>query len=225
MQQFKKQNWILGFTLLPLTLFSCTKKDHNAQPKYSGAAGELTWTLTANGDFTISGAGDMPNYSWINGISSMPWSDYLTEIKTVVIKTGVTSIGNSAFSACEELTKVTIPNSVTSIGKESFYQCSKLTSISIPNSVTNIGLAAFGSCGLTSITIGSGVTNIENSAFIYMPTLKNVICNAATPPMLGTDNFGVTGNVLHVPAASVSAYKSKSEWTTAFPGTNGIVAQ
>ena len=35
----------------------------------------------------------------------------------------VTSIGESAFSYCKELTSVTIPNSVTSIGESAFYNC------------------------------------------------------------------------------------------------------
>ena len=55
----------------------------------------------------------------------------------------VTSIGESAFYDCIDLTSITIPNSVTSIGESAFEYCTDLTSISIPNSVTSIGDYAF----------------------------------------------------------------------------------
>ena len=72
-----------------------------------------------------------------------PWLSQRDEIKKVVIKDGVTSIGNNAFSYCSGLTSVTIPNSVTSIGDQAFDSCSGLTSLTIPNSVTSIGDYAF----------------------------------------------------------------------------------
>ena len=73
----------------------------------------------------------------------------------------VTSIGNSAFYVCDDLTSITIPNNVTSIGVSAFGACSGLTSIDIPNSVTSIGDAAFLGCSsLTSITIPNSVTSI-----------------------------------------------------------------
>ena len=69
-----------------------------------------------------------------------------------VILTGGTSIGNGAFSDCDNLTSITIPNSVTSIGERAFYSCDNLASITIPNSVTSIGENAFSWCNnLTSI--------------------------------------------------------------------------
>ena len=44
----------------------------------------------------------------------------------------VTSIGNSAFSECYNLTSVDIPDSVTSIGIGAFLMCRSLTSVDIP---------------------------------------------------------------------------------------------
>ena len=80
--------------------------------------------------------------------------------------TGLTSIGDEAFSACSGLTSVTIPESVTSIGIEAFHGCSGLMSVTIPSSVTSIGEYAFEFCkGLTSLTIPSSVTSIDESAF------------------------------------------------------------
>ena len=66
----------------------------------------------------------------------------------------VTSIGESAFFDCSNLTSVSIPNSVTSIGSSAFYRCSGLTSVTIPSSVTSIGSGAFSDCfSLTSVHI------------------------------------------------------------------------
>ena len=68
----------------------------------------------------------------------------------------VTSIGESAFYVCSDLTSVTIPNNVTSIGQSAFSYCSGLTSITIPNSVTSIGEYAFSGCSsLTTLNFNA----------------------------------------------------------------------
>ncbi|MBQ2608017.1 MAG: leucine-rich repeat domain-containing protein, partial [Paludibacteraceae bacterium] len=116
--------------------------------------------------FTIEPAGAVP--SWVKSgdvwddatktltvNSNLPANAYKaqTEIEHVIISSGVTSIGNSAFDGCSGLTSVTSPNSVTSIGYATFAGCTGLTSITIPISVISIGNAAFYGCsGLTSIT-------------------------------------------------------------------------
>ena len=78
----------------------------------------------------------------------------------------VTSIKDSAFSDCSNLTSVEIPGSVTSIGTAAFSNCWGLTSIEIPGSVTSIGTDAFSFCeSLTSVTLRHGVTSIGTNAF------------------------------------------------------------
>lgn len=83
---------------------------------------------------------------------------------------------------------------VTSIRNYAFYFLASLTSIEIPNTVTSIGDGAFYNCArLTSVTVES-----------------------ETPPDLDTSVFYGASNslVIYVPAASVDAYKSASNWST-----------
>lgn len=94
-----------------------------------GADGDnLTWKLTADGTLTISGSGEMEDYtSYYSGYS--PWYSMKSRISSVVLESGVASIGSYAFYDCYNLSGVTIPVNVTSIGREAFYDCEKLTDI------------------------------------------------------------------------------------------------
>ncbi|MBQ7567126.1 MAG: leucine-rich repeat domain-containing protein [Oscillospiraceae bacterium] len=130
----------------------------------SGACGDnLTWTLDNAGVLTISGTGEMTNWT---SLDDVPWHDNSDSINTVVINSGVTSIGDYAFAYCSSLTSVTIPRSVTSIGEGAFGLCSSLTSVTIPDGVTSIGNYAFYSCiNLMSATIPDSVASIGDGVF------------------------------------------------------------
>ena len=56
-------------------------------------------------------------------------------IKSYVIPSSVTSIGDSVFFYCDSLSEIVIPSSVTSIGDSAFFSCFSLKYISIPKSV------------------------------------------------------------------------------------------
>ena len=114
------------------------------------------------------------------------------------------------------LTSADIKSGVTSIGDNVFYSCRSITSVTIPNSVTTIGVSTFRYCSsLTSIDIPSGVTSIGNEAFRYCSRLSSVTVLATTPPTIGVSAFNNTNDCpIYVPAQSVDAYKSATNWST-----------
>ena len=143
-----------------------------AETVSSGTCGDnVTWRLSDDGTLTISGKGDMADYN----SGTAPWYSVRSQIKSVVIERGVTSIGNDAFYGCDALTGVTIPGSVTRIEDYAFSDCSSLTSVTIPNSVTYIGYWAFSDCdSLTSVTIPGSVTKIGGSVFYDCDALTDI---------------------------------------------------
>ena len=182
---------ISAFTALPVTASAATAE--SAAGAKSGKTGDCTWSLDDNGTLTISGNGAMKDYY---STESLPWGN---TIEKVIIKNGVTAIGNYTFDGCYKLTSVSIPNSVKSIGDYVFCGCGKLTSVNIPNSVTSIGGDAFSGTswyfnqpdGLvyagkvaykykgdmpdgTSVTIKDGTKGISDGALSYYEEMTSI---------------------------------------------------
>ena len=98
----------------------------------------------------------------------------------------VTSIGDSAFCYCRNMTSIIIPNSVTNIGDKVFYYCTGLSELTIPYSVDSIGMGAFSECrGLTEITVHENMTSIGKGAFAYCSGLTTVNFNATNCTYMG----------------------------------------
>ena len=145
----------------------------------NGSCGDnVTWKLLGSGTMLIIGRGPMWDYdlSYTYG-NDTPWAkaELLSDIKEVVIRPGVTSIGSWAFSSCDNLTNVIISNSVLSVGNYTFAYCDSLQNITIPDSVTTIGSSVFSSCdSLCSVTIPNSVTTIGSYAFNECRMLANI---------------------------------------------------
>lgn len=164
---------LLSLTML-LSIVSVVDFSAYADTLTTGKCGvNVTYSFdTSTGMLTISGTGDMADYSFGN---SSPF-DSNSNIKSVIIENSVTSIGSCAFDGCTSLTSVTIPNSVTSIGDNAFHGCTSLTSVTIPNSVTSIGIYTFRGCtSLTSVTVPDSVTSIGDYAFEDCTGLTSII--------------------------------------------------
>ena len=110
---------------------------------YTGAAiggkcgDAVYWDLADGGVLTIHGSGSMYDYTDERGGSLPPWD--VKAVTELVIMPGITTIGNYAFSGCENLLNATIPEGVTRIGDYAFQNVA-LEELNIPASVTDIGV-------------------------------------------------------------------------------------
>lgn len=145
-----------------------TETEATANIVDSGTCGDnLTWTLDTNGQLTIEGKGEMYNYytPYNKSADSPPWR--YQKIKSVVIKSGVTSIGNGAFGWQDDLGNVSIADTVTSIGVYSFFSCDSLVYLDsvyqISEKITSIGKGAFDlCCNMRCVYVGKNVTKLDD---------------------------------------------------------------
>ena len=118
----------------------------------------VTWLLDDNGTLTISGSGKIEDY---RSDIDQPWYSNRSDITSVVIEPGVTSIGSLAFYECSNLTSITIPSSVTSIGVNVFYNCTGLTDITVDSNNSSF-------CSESGVLF-----NKDKTTLIYYPLGKN----------------------------------------------------
>ena len=157
----------------------------------------LSWAVSDSGVLTVSGTGAMWDYDrmdhpapWmqpsVSGqITSVVLKKGLTSIgdnafsglklKSVSIPAGVTRIGEGAFSYCSVLESVTLPSGLKEIGGDAFYSCWELRGIAIPSGVQRIGEFAFSCCGIQTLTLSAVNASIETAAFRNCGSLTNVI--------------------------------------------------
>ncbi len=147
-------------------------------PGEASAAG-ITWNVSPDGyTLTISGSGDMPDYSPSN---PAPWvkTNQSSQIKIVVFANkDVTKIGDYAFYNCTNLSYMQLPSNLTRIGSHAFSGCCRLETRTFEgyiDNVRNIGSYAFENCSkLTSFTIPSGVTWISEGTFSGCTSLETL---------------------------------------------------
>ena len=159
---------------------------------------EVSTGVFSGKTLTISGTGVMPDFNFPEG-NLAPWWNYealgmLTsfgnfklegELKKVVIKDGVTNVGDYALFCLPAATQITLPDSVTSIGRYGIAMCSKLTGISIPKGVTEIGDFGLAGDGLTAVTLPDGLQSLGRGAFDSCASLTNTTLPAAITAVPG----------------------------------------
>ncbi len=126
---------------------------------------KLNWILYADGELVISGTGAMTNFSADSYTPrNNPWYAMRSNIRSVTISEGVTSIGNYAFIDCKEITKVIIPESVTNIGSCAFMYCSGIKELTMPASakIANSYTTFSGCYSIEKLTLTAGTGVMQN---------------------------------------------------------------
>ena len=110
-----------------------------------------------------------------------------TSIVELSIPDSVVTIGPFAFQKCQSLSSLTLGNSVEEIGKYAFYY-NDVTALVIPDSVVTIGDSAFAVTDIATLTIGKGLRDLHEDAFINSSQLATVTIDAENPYFKAVDN-------------------------------------
>lgn len=93
----------------------------------------------------------------------------------VLTVSGTGRIDNNLYKNNTDITELVIKNGITSVGDYSFYECTSLTRVILPDTLTEIGSHAFAKCtALTEIELNEGLSTIEDRGFEDCTALKRV---------------------------------------------------
>ncbi|MBQ6873752.1 MAG: leucine-rich repeat protein [Clostridia bacterium] len=184
----------------------------------SGVCGEnLTWTLDESlGVLTIEGSGEMEDYMKTDSegellwdysagdpvpkvpyanfvLSEEDWYYYDHTVKVLIIKEGVTSVGEWAFKAFDALRYIEIPRSMEKIDRAAFSDCANLDYIYYTGTETE----------WNNISIGYFNDDLENVEFVYEESISKDIIEEINC------TGGTFGNNLNW---SLDAYKNLRIW-------------
>ncbi len=171
-------------------------KDYTVSYSNNVKAGTATVTVTGKGNYSGTQKATFEIYPflceikdgtmYISGSGKIP-DDYIdaldidmTGVNSLVIKEGVTEIGDRAFSGINVST-VVLPKGVTKIGFRAFALTRTLKDIYIPDSVTEIGNEAF----------WSGYSWMDNNEPVYYVTIH---CNKGSYASKYAENIGINCN-------------------------------
>ena len=171
--------------------------------------GDFWYQLGTQGNFKYANVMKLPETDWdasygssVSGNVVIPSTvEYNAEVYEVQ------GLLDYAFVGCSDITSVTIEEGVTSVDHHAFWDCSSLTTVTLPSTIMDLGNQAFGFSGLTTITIkattpptyGSSLfSDSEGLAHIYVPAASVAAYKAAEG---WSDHAGI---IAAIPAAPAS---------------------
>lgn len=156
----------------------------SAVVRQPGQCGEnMTWSFD-NGTLTISGTGEMDDYT----DGDAPWLAYKDSIEKLVFTGGVTSVGECAFKDYDCLKDVEFGTAMHTIGYRAFYDCDGLTTFTLPATFRRFGEESFMSCdGLREIRCLGSMPSFKASCLwdcpvsVFYPTTNPWPAEYVTP--------------------------------------------
>ena len=164
------------------------------------------WSFNAaTGTLTVSS--DWGTFGW-----RTQGKFHFTDIKTLIVTHGVTTIKAYSYYNCTELTTATIPETVETIENNAFQGCVKLTTLNLASrGLKSIGSFAFQFSSLTSITIPDSVRLIDYYA-LWAP-LETVFFLSSTPPTMNSAFGAWRAYTVYVPIGAKAAYEATGKFS------------
>ncbi|MEE0929960.1 MAG: TasA family protein [Acutalibacteraceae bacterium] len=138
-------------------------------------------TLKTIGEYAFCECTSLTNITIPNSVTTIKRYAFINSgLTNITIPNSVTTMEDSVFAGCKNLQTVVFSNNMNTIPDSMFASCTNLTSFTIDGLPANtidgkiqtIAFDSFTGTALHSITIGSSVKKVENSAFD--------ICNSLT---------------------------------------------
>ena len=206
-------NCLLDTIILPRSLTEISS--YSIQQCYSLRVLSLPSTITTIGMSAIASCYRLKRLTMPKGLLSLDtYAVNDSNVPEIGLSPSLTSIGVSCFFSNRLLRKINVPASVREILSSAFSSCYALEQVELNEGLETIGNTAFSSGRtLQTITIPSTVTSIGDRAFNESYCLASVTVLATTPPTLGSNAFSSSPiTKIYVPAESVEAYKSATNW-------------
>lgn len=109
-----------------------------------------------------------------------PWTQYASSIRILSIGNGVRSIGEYAFVNMRNLNSAYLGSGLTSIGKGAFVNCG-MASLTLPEGVTELAAYSVRDCyALRSICLPESLTTLERDTFYMCSTLEKLYVGTNT---------------------------------------------
>ena len=192
--------------------------------------------VTGIGNYAFSYCNDLQSVTFQEGVKSIGNNVFYHcpyDLVDVTFPSSLTSIGDNVFDWCYNVKSVNVSvpdlaafcsNQVIGLIKSKIRlpvnlidsDGNEIKEYVVPDGVKNIGASAFYNTNLTSVTIPSSVTSIDNSAFGSCKNLVLFKCYALDVPLTNANAFGVTDiskATLAVPYAVMSDYQTTSPWS------------
>ena len=190
-----KKHWKLLLLCVAIVTIMCALCFSLNAENYSGICGgegdgsNITWSFnTDTGLLKFEGTGKMANYG-PDGAFPSPWYDkYESQIRSVEIGEGITSIGSCAFYKCIYLSSAVIPEGVTTLGDSAFSACRSLKEIYIPSTVEKIGTRTFSwFVGLEKITVSENNPVFHSDGNCIIETATKTLLTGCNTSVIPTD--------------------------------------
>lgn len=164
---------------------------------------------TRIGDYAFGGCNSLETLALSENLTSIGNEAFRNAgLKSLTIPNSVTAIGTEVFSADDNrsnLESVTLGTGLTSLSRGMFRNCVKLTELNLPSNIVRLADEALYNCiGLTEMTVPATVTSLGENVFHGMHLVHFA---SETPATIGGAIFG-SYDAAAVKASALADYRS-----------------